>query len=69
MLKNFKKLLNLVIIENIFKYTTEKYKEHIKKLNKHAFGNKSDLIKAVVKSINLKFIFVLLIKALFYVSL
>ena len=31
MLKNFKKLLNLVIIENIFKYTTEKYKEHIKK--------------------------------------
>ena len=31
MLKNFKKLLNLVITENIFKYTTEKYKEHIKK--------------------------------------
>ena len=31
MLKNFKKLLNLVIIEKIFKYTTEKYKEHIKK--------------------------------------
>ena len=31
MLKNFKKFLNLVITENIFKYTTEKYKEHIKK--------------------------------------
>ena len=31
MLKNFKKLLNLVITENIFKYTTEKYKEQIKK--------------------------------------
>ena len=31
MLKNFKKLLNLIITENIFKYTTEKYKEHIKK--------------------------------------
>ena len=30
-LKNFKKLLNLIITENIFKYTTEKYKEHIKK--------------------------------------
>ena len=27
MLKNFKKLLNIVVIENIFKYTTEKYKE------------------------------------------
>ena len=32
MLKKFKKLLNLVIIENIFKCTTEKNKEHIKKL-------------------------------------
>ena len=31
MLKNFKKFLNLVITENIFKYTKEKYKEHIKK--------------------------------------
>ena len=31
MFKNFKKLLNLIITENIFKYTTEKYKEHIKK--------------------------------------
>ena len=27
MLKNFKKLLNIVVIENIFKYTTEKYKD------------------------------------------
>ena len=37
MLKNFKKLLNLVITENIFKYTTEKYKEHIKKFPNIAY--------------------------------
>jgi len=30
-LKNFKKLLDLIITENIFKYLTEKYKKHIKK--------------------------------------
>jgi len=37
MLKNFKKLLNLIITENIFKYTTEKYKEHIKKFPNIAY--------------------------------